>query len=291
MADTGNNKRLVNRHSQAIRIYLREIGEIPLLSREEEVRLATAIARGDEDATRQLIRANLRLVVKIAKKYEHLGLPLLDLIQEGNQGLIKGVKRYDLSKGTKLSTYAAWWIKQSIMRALANQGKIIRIPVYLQEKVSSFRKGTAKLSQKLGRPPTRSEIARALDLSIEKIDYLNGVSRAPSSLDAKIDEDGVGRLADVIQDPAGVSPDQAIKIADLKEDLLDLMKKLTRREKKILEMRFGLKKETARTLEYIGNKFGISRERVRQIINKSIQKLRGFIKDQNMDFNDWQGTR
>ncbi len=273
--------------TQANRIYLKEIGEIPLLDREEEVRLAKGVAKGEEEARRELIRSNLRLVVKIAKKYEHLGLPLLDLIQEGNQGLIKGVERYDLSKGTKLSTYAAWWIKQAIMRALSNQGKIIRIPVYMQEKISSFKKDSAKLSQKLGRPPTKSEIARALGLSFEKIDYLSEVSRTPSSLDAKIDEEGVSRLVDVIQDQTSPSPDQAINISSQKEDLMLLLKKLATRERRILVMRFGLKKESPRTLEYIGRKFGISRERVRQIINKSIKKLRELIEELGLDFSDW----
>ncbi len=280
-------KKPANHRTQAIRFYLKEIGEIPLLDREEEVQLAKGVAKGEEEARRNLIRSNLRLVVKIAKKYEHLGLPLLDLIQEGNQGLIKGVERYDLSKGAKLSTYAAWWIKQAIMRALANQGKMIRIPVYMQEKISSFKKESAKLSQKLGRPPTKSEIARALGLSIEKIDYLSEVSRTPSSLDAKIGEEGVSRMVDIIQDQSALSPDQAINISSQKEELLLLMKKLPFRDRRILAMRFGLKKDPPRTLEYIGRKFGISRERVRQIINKSIKELRELIKDQNLDFSDW----
>lgn len=271
----------------AIRIYLKEIGEIPLLSREEEISLAKGVARKNAAARKQLIRANLRLVVKIAKKYEHLGLPLLDLIEEGNLGLIKGIERYDLSRGTKLSTYAAWWIKQSIMRALSNQGKIIRIPVYMQEKISSFKKGTGKLSQKLGRLPTKSEVARKLGLTFKEIDYLIQVSRVPSSLDAKIDESQVSELASVIQDTSALAPDQAIKLSNLKKDLLDLLKMLSPREKKILEMRFGMKKEEARTLESIGKKFGISRERVRQIINKSIQKLRDFLKEQNLDFDEF----
>ena len=273
-----------NQKTPAIKIYLKEIGEIPLLTREEERSLAEKVARGDEKARRHLIKANLRLVVKIAKKYEHLGLPLLDLIEEGNLGLIKGIERYDLSRGTKLSTYAAWWIKQSIMRALANQGKLIRVPVYMLEKVNAFRKGVEKLSQKLGRTPRKEEIVKKLGISVKEIDYLSGVVKVPSSLDAKIDSEGVSELADIIQDAAVVPPDRQLTLADLREDLLELLEILTPRERKIVQMRFGLKHGECKTLEYIGKEFGISRERVRQIINKVIAKLRENIREQNMDF-------
>jgi len=276
-----------SRKKQAIKIYLKEIGEIPLLTREEEKELAAKVARGNEKARRHLIKANLRLVVKIAKKYEHLGLPLLDLIEEGNLGLIKGVERYDLSRGTKLSTYAAWWIKQSIMRALANQGKLIRVPVYMLEKVNAFRKGVEKLSQKLGRTPRKEEIVKELGMSAKEIDYLSGVVKIPSSLDAKIDSEGVSELADIIQDPAVIPPDQELSLSDLKEDLLKLLQILTPRERKILQMRFGLKHGESRTLEHIGKEFGISRERVRQIINKVIAKLRDSIRERNMDFSSF----
>jgi len=266
-----------DRKVRAIKIYLREIGAIPLLSREEEIKLAEKSARGDEEARRQLIRANLRLVVKISKKYEHLGLPLLDLIEEGNIGLIKGVERYDLSRGTKVSTYAAWWIKQSIMRALANKGKMIRIPVYMQEKVNSFRRKVGELSQKLGRRPSNQQIANELGMTLKEIDYLNEVARVPSSLDATIDHDGVGKLADMIQDTSSPAPDEAVDTADLHKDLQGLIQLLPQRE--ILQMRFGLGGEDARTLSSIGNEFGISRERVRQIINKSTRKLRNTLRE------------
>jgi RNA polymerase primary sigma factor len=273
-----------NRQSPAIRIYLKEIGEIPLLTREEEIALAKKVARGDEASAKHLIKANLRLVVKIAKKYEHIGLPLLDLIEEGNLGLIKAVERYDLSKGTKLSTYAAWWIKQSIMRAIANQSKIIRVPVYMQERVSSFQKAVEKLSQEIGRPAQRSEIARKLRMSYKEIDDLREVIRSPSSLDAKIDEEGVSELADLIQNTSVAAPDQAINAADLKEDLKKILDGLSPRERRIMELRFGLKKGEARTLEHIGETFKISRERVRQIINKSILKLRQTIRERKLEF-------
>ena len=272
-----------NRTSPAIRIYLKEIGEIPLLTRAEEIELARRVARGDDLARRHLIKANLRLVVKIAKKYEHLGLSLLDLIAEGNIGLIKGVQRYDLSRGTKLSTYAAWWIKQAMMRALANQGKIIRTPVYMLEKVNNFNKEVDKLSQRLGRRPRKSEIGEELGLTVKEIDYLSSVTQAPSSLDAKIDRDGISELADIIRNPAAISPDRAITMMDLKEDLMDLLSMITPREKKMLELRFGFKKGGKRTLESIGKEFGISRERVRQIINAAITRLREIIREQDLD--------
>lgn len=272
-----------NRTPPAIRIYLKEIGEIPLLSRKDEISLARRVARGDETARRELIKANLRLVVKIAKKYQHLGLPLLDLIAEGNIGLIKGVQRYDLSRGTKLSTYAAWWIKQAMMRALANQGKIIRIPVYMLEKVNNFNKEVKKLSQKLGRHPRKSEISDELGLTIKEIDYLSRVTQAPSSLDAKIDKDGVSELSAIIRNPAAVSPDQALTMMDLKEDLIALLNMVTPREKAMLELRFGFKKGGKRTLQAIGREFGISRERVRQIIKAVITRLREIIREQDMD--------
>ena len=273
-----------SQQSPAIRIYLKEIGEIPLLTREEEIALAKKTARGDDSAGKYLVKANLRLVVKIAKKYENIGLPLLDLIAEGNLGLIKAVERYDLRKGTKLSTYAAWWIKQSIMRAIANQSKIIRIPVYMQEKVSSFHKAVEKLAQEIGRPPQRSDIAHKLKMSYKEIDDLREVIRSPSSLDAKIDDEGVSELVDLIQNTSVAAPDHAVNAADLKEDLKQLLANLSPRERRIMEMRFGLKKGEARTLERIGGAFGISRERVRQIINKSIMKLRLIIRERKLDF-------
>ena len=277
----GSSNLTPDRKVRAIRIYLREIGAIPLLSREEEIKLAEKFARGDEEARRQLIRANLRLVVKISKKYEHLGLPLLDLIEEGNLGLVKGVERYDLSRGTKVSTYAAWWIKQSIMRALANKGKIIRIPVYMQERVNSFRRKVGELSQKLGRQPSHQQISKELDMTLEEIDYLNEVARVPSSLDAAIDHDGFSKLADMIQDTNSPAPDEIVDTADLHRDLLGLIQLLPPREIKILQMRFGLDGEEARTLSYIGNEFGISRERVRQIINKSNRRLRNTLRERD----------
>ncbi len=275
-----------DRQVQALRIYLREIGEFPLLTREEEKALAARLEKGDEEARKDLIRSNLRLVVKIAKKYEPLGLPLLDLIEEGNLGLMKGVERYDSSKGAKLSTYAAWWIKQSIMRALANKGKMIRIPVYMQEKVNSYKKKVAALGQKLGRTPTNREISEKLGITREEIDYLKEVARVPSSLDASIDREGESRLSDLVQDTDLVPPDQAVDTADLHRDLLALLEELPDREKKIIKIRFGLEGRTPRTLSAIGKKFGISRERVRQIINQATRRLHQTIRDRDLDMNE-----
>ena len=284
--EKGGKGKIRDRQVQALRIYLREIGEFPLLTREEEKALAARLERGDEEARKVLIRSNLRLVVKIAKKYEHLGLPLLDLIEEGNLGLMKGVERYDSSRGAKLSTYAAWWIKQSIMRALANKGKIIRIPVYMQEKVNSYKKKVAALGQKLGRTPTNREISEKLGITREEIDYLKEVARVPSSLDASIDREGESRLSDLVQDTELVPPDQAVDTADLHRDLLALLEELPDREKEIVKIRFGLEGKTPRTLSAIGQKFGISRERVRQIINQATRRLHQTIRDRDLDMNE-----
>ncbi len=278
--------KILDRQIQALKIYLREIGEFPLLTLEEEKKLAARLTEGDEEARKELIRSNLRLVVKIAKKYEHLGLPLLDLIEEGNLGLMKGVERYNSAKGAKLSTYAAWWIKQSIMRALANKGKMIRIPVYMQEKVNTYRKKVEKLGQKFGRTPTEGEIAENLGMTREEIDHLAKVAQIPSSLDASIDRDGVSKLADLVQDNDLVPPDQAVDTADLHRDLLELIEELPGREKAILKVRFGLEGKTPRTLSAIGEKFGISRERVRQIINQATRRLHQVIQERNLDMNE-----
>lgn len=282
----GNKGIIRDRQVQALRIYLREIGEFPLLTREEEKDLADRLDRGDGEARKDLIRSNLRLVVKIAKKYEHLGLPLLDLIEEGNLGLIKGVERYDSSRGAKLSTYAAWWIRQSIMRALSNKGKMIRIPVYMQEKVNTYRKKVAKLGQELGRTPSTMEITENLGIDREEIDYLSKVSQTPSSLDATIDHEGVSRLSDLVQDTDLIPPDEAVDTADLHRNLLALIEELPDREKAILKIRFGLEDNTPQTLSVIGKKFGISRERVRQIVNQSTKKLHQIIQDRGLEMNE-----
>ncbi len=282
----GNKGIIRDRQVQALRIYLREIGEFPLLTREEEKALADRLDRGDQEARKDLIRSNLRLVVKIAKKYEHLGLPLLDLIEEGNLGLIKGVERYDSSRGAKLSTYAAWWIRQSIMRALSNKGKMIRIPVYMQERVNTYKKKVAKLGQELGRTPSTMEIAEKLGIDREEIDYISRVSQTPSSLDAAIDHEGMSSLSDLVQDPDLIPPDEAVDTADLHRNLLALIEELPDREKAILKIRFGLEGKTPQTLSVIGKKFGISRERVRQIVNQSTKKLHQIIQDRGLEMNE-----
>ncbi len=285
-AEKGGKGKIRDREVQALGIYLREIGEFPLLTREEERALAARLEKGDEEARKDLIRSNLRLVVKIAKQYKHLGLPLLDLIEEGNLGLMKGVERYDISKGAKLSTYAAWWIKQSIMRALANKGKIIRIPVYMQEKVNAYKKKVAALGQKLGRTPTNREISEKLGITREEIDYLKKVVQVPSSLDASIDREGSSKLSDLVEDTELVPPDQAVDTADLHRELLLLLEELSDREKAIVKIRFGLEGKTPRTLSAIGKKFGISRERVRQIINQATRRLHQTIRDRALDMKE-----
>jgi RNA polymerase primary sigma factor len=263
-----------------IKIYLQEIGRIDLITPEEEIILAAKIKAGDEDARQKLITANLRLVVKIAKDYARYGLPLLDLIAEGNVGLIKAVERFDPAKGGKLSTYAAWWIKQVIRRALANQGKTIRLPVHVVEKVSKMRTAEHTLTEKLGRKPNIDELAEELGIPTRKVQQLKSVAVHPASLDAPIDDNDNGVFGDLVPDNAAQTPYEEMNNAQLKEEIEELAHKLSPREQDILKYRYGLLGKDAETLEMVGERLDITRERVRQIQKQAIEKLRNMLEQE-----------
>jgi RNA polymerase primary sigma factor len=256
------------------KIYLREIGKTPLLTPQEEIQLAARIKRGDKAARAHMIKANLRLVVKIAHDYSNLGLPLLDLVSEGNIGLMKAVERFDPAKGGKLSTYAAWWIKQSIKRALANQSKTIRLPVHLVDKIAKVKRLALAMSEELGREPTDDELAAEVGISASKLSQLRTVSIRPASLDAPLnDEDGT-EFGELVGDDSAVDPAENLSDKDLQEEVADLLGVLDDRERKIINSRFGLDGGKARTLEEVGQKFGVTRERIRQLQNIALAKLR-----------------
>jgi len=256
------------------KIYLREIGQTPLLTPQEEIQLAAKIQRGDMEARAKMIKANLRLVVKIAHDYGNLGLPLLDLVSEGNIGLMKAVERFDPAKGGKLSTYAAWWIKQSIKRALANQSKTIRLPVHLVDKIAKVKRLAMAMSEELGREPTDDELAEEVGISAAKLSQLRTVSIRPASLDAPInDEDGT-EFGELVGDDTAVDPAENLSDKNLQEEVSDLLGVLDDRERKIINSRFGLDGGKTRTLAEVGQKFGVTRERIRQLQNIALAKLR-----------------
>ncbi len=256
------------------KIYLREIGQTPLLTIEEEIELAAKIKKGSKEARAKMIKANLRLVVKIAHDYANLGLPLLDLVSEGNIGLMKAVERFDPAKGGKLSTYAAWWIKQSIKRALANQAKTIRLPVHLVDKIAKIKRVSLSMSEALGREPTDEELADEVGLSAAKLSQLRTVSIRPASLDAPMnDEDGT-EFGEIVGDDAAVDPAENLSDKNLQEEVSDLLRVLDDRERKIIMSRFGLDGGDTRTLEEVGERFGVTRERIRQLQNIALAKLR-----------------
>ena len=257
-----------------MRTYMQEIGKTPLLSKEEEIKLAARIKKGDKAARDHMISANLRLVVKIAHDYNNFGLPLLDLISEGNIGLVKAVERFDPSKGGKLSTYAAWWIKQSIKRALANQSKTIRLPVHLVDRIAKMRKITAALADELDREPSDEEIAYAMDLPINKVAHLKSVSVRPASLDASIGEDGNTTFGEMVGDENEASPLDNLQGKSVSNDIKSVIGQLEDREAEIIHLRFGLDGNHPLTLEEVGERFDITRERVRQIQNIALHKMR-----------------
>jgi len=257
-----------------IKIYLREIGQIPLLTPEQEIDLAAKIKRGDLQARALMIKSNLRLVVKIAHDYANLGLPLLDLISEGNIGLMKAVERFDPAKGGKLSTYAAWWIKQSIKRALANQSKTIRLPVHLVDKISKIRRVSMQMSEELGREPTDDELAEEIGMSTAKVSQLKTVAIRPASLDAPISDDDTTEFGEIVGDEEAMNPFQMLEDKNLRAEISDLIAVLDEREKKIIFSRFGLDGGKPKTLEEVGKKFGVTRERIRQLQNIALSKLR-----------------
>jgi RNA polymerase primary sigma factor len=257
-----------------IGLYLREISQVPLLTPNEEVKLAAQIKRGNKKAREKMIKANLRLVVKIAHDFSNYGLPLLDLVSEGNIGLMKAVERFDPKKGGKLSTYASWWIKQSIKRALANQSKTIRLPVHLVDKIGKIRRVAAQMTEELGREPTTEELAEELGLAPSKVAHLKNVAVRPASLDAKINADDDTAFGDLVSDDRAEDPFAALRDKDLREEVGDLLDVLEPRERKIIAFRFGLGGGKERTLEEVGQKFGVTRERIRQLQNIALLKMR-----------------
>ena len=257
-----------------VRMYLKEIGKVPLLSAEEEIDLAKRMAEGDESAKKRLAEANLRLVVSIAKKYVGRGMPFLDLIQEGNMGLMKAVDKFDYSKGYKFSTYATWWIRQAITRAIADQARTIRIPVHMVETINKLIRVSRQLLQELGREPTPEEIAAQLDMPVERVREILKISQEPVSLETPIGEEEDSHLGDFIQDDNVPVPAEAAAQTLLKEQLDEVLDTLTEREQKVLRLRFGMNDGRARTLEEVGKEFDVTRERIRQIEAKALRKLR-----------------
>jgi RNA polymerase primary sigma factor len=273
-------------HGDVLQLYLREIGQVKLLTPQEEIALAKRIRRGDRKAREHMIKANLRLVVKIAHDYEGMGLPLLDLINEGNIGLMKGVERFDPRKGAKLSTYASWWIKQSIKRALANQGKTIRLPVHVVDKVAHIRRAEVKLRETFDRDPTDEELAHELDLDPRRIRQYRAASRAPVSLDAPIGDDAAERVSEIVADPNAAAPfDRLVQETDT-QLVREVLGTLDQRESKILAMRFGLNDGRQRTLEEVGAHLGVTRERIRQIQEQALKKLREKMEERDRPAED-----
>ena len=257
-----------------VRMYLKEIGKVPLLSAEEEVELAERMAKGDADAKKKLAEANLRLVVSIAKRYVGRGMLFLDLIQEGNLGLIKAVEKFDYTKGYKFSTYATWWIRQAITRAIADQARTIRIPVHMVETINKLIRVSRQLLQELGREPTPEEIAAEMDMPVERVREILKISQEPVSLETPIGEEEDSHLGDFIQDDNVPVPADAATFTLLKEQLGEVLETLTEREQKVLILRFGLEDGRSRTLEEVGKEFNVPRERIRQIEARALRKLR-----------------
>jgi len=255
-------------------MYLTEIGKVDLLKKDEEVALAKRVEQGDEEAVELLIRSNLRLVVSIAKKYLGRGLSMLDLIQEGNMGLMKAVKKYDWRRGFKFSTYATWWIRQAITRAIADQARTIRIPVHMVETINKFHRISRRMAQELGREPEPEEVAKEMGLEPEKGREIIKIAQEPTSLQKKVGDDDDSSLGDFIEDEMVMSPDDAASAELLKEQVRDVLDSLTPRERKVLELRFGLEDGRSRTLEEVGKDFGVTRERIRQIEAKALRKLK-----------------
>lgn len=259
----------------SVRLYLREIGKVPLLSSEEELALAQRVVAGDKEAKDQMAEANMRLVVSIAKRYVGRGLDLLDLIQEGNTGLLRAVEKFDPDKGFKFSTYATWWIRQAITRAIADQARTIRIPVHMVETINKLLRTQRRLTQELNREPTNEEIAAAMEIDVDKVEHIMKIKQDISSLDASIrDDEEESVLADFIEDEDTVTPEESATNQLLKEQVKDMLGALTEREQKILRLRFGLEDGRNHTLEEVGQEFAVTRERIRQIEAKALAKLR-----------------
>ena len=257
-----------------VRMYLKEIGNVPLLSGDEEVELARRVEEGDEEAKKKLTEANLRLVVSIAKKYVGRGMPFLDLIQEGNMGLMKAVDKFDYTKGYKFSTYATWWIRQAITRGIADTGRTIRVPVHMVETINKTLRMTRTLLQDLGREPTPEEVAERLNVPVSRVREVLKISRDPVSLDTPIGEEDDSHLGDFIEDDTALSPSDSAAFSMLRAELSTALESLTDRERQVVRLRFGLEDGRARTLEEVGKEFNVTRERIRQIEAKALRKLR-----------------
>jgi RNA polymerase primary sigma factor len=263
-------------------MYLREIGRVSLLTAAEEVSLARRIERNDQEAKRQLIEANLRLVVSVAKRYVGRGLSFLDLIQEGNLGLIRAVEKFDYRRGYKFSTYATWWIRQAVTRAIADQARTIRVPVHMVETINRLSRVQRQLVQDLGREPTIAELAEELEMTEERVRDIQKVAQEPVSLETPVGEEDDSELGDLIEDDAVVSPPDAVDDLLKREELGEVLDSLSHRERKVIELRFGLRGEEPRTLEEIGRRFGVTRERIRQIESKTLAKLKAYRESQGL---------
>jgi RNA polymerase primary sigma factor len=262
-----------------LRYYLDQIGKTPLLKPEEEAALARRVLKGDGEARQRMIQANLRLVVRIARDYEDFGLPFMDLISEGNVGLIKAVERFDPDKGGKLSTYAAWWIKQSIKRALASHGRSLRLPVHMVDRIAAMRRIIQRLTAELGREPTNDELCSVMELPVNKIAHLKTLANRSASLDAPVGEEGDATLGDLVKDEAAVNPYESLRGKSDRSDIEDLLKGLEPREAEIIRLRFGLDGEVPLTLEQVGVRFKLTRERVRQLEHLALMHLRRSMSD------------
>ena len=265
-----------------VRMYLKEIGTVPLLSADEELRLAKRKAEGDESAKERLIEANLRLVVSIAKRYTGRGMSFLDLVQEGNLGLIKGVEKFDYTKGYKLSTYATWWIRQSVTRALADQARTIRVPVHMVETINKMSKMQRKLTLELGYEPSVTELAEALEMSEDKVREIMQIAREPASLETPIGEEDDSNLGDFVADSNAVTPEGNVESVMLREHIDALLGDLKERERQVIVLRFGLEDGHPRTLEEVGKEFNVTRERIRQIEAKALRKLRNPVRSKRI---------
>ncbi len=265
-----------------VRMYLKEIGQFPLLTAEEELDLAIKKSQGDEEAKNRLIEANLRLVVSIAKRYTGRGLGFLDLVQEGNLGLMKGVEKFDYTKGYKLSTYATWWIRQSVTRALADQARTIRVPVHMVETINKLTKTQRKLTLELGYEPSIAELAEAMEISQERVMEIMQIAREPASLETPIGEEDDSNLGDFVADYNGVTPEENIEAVMLREQIYSILDDLKDREKQVIMRRFGLGDNHPRTLEEVGREFDVTRERIRQIEAKAIRKLRNPVRSRKI---------
>jgi RNA polymerase primary sigma factor len=275
VAATEDQRYLDDIADDSVRLYLREIGKIPLLSADEELALAQRVVAGDKDAKDKMAEANMRLVVSIAKRYVGRGLDLLDLIQEGNTGLLRAVEKFDPDKGFKFSTYATWWIRQAITRAIADQARTIRIPVHMVETINKLLRTQRRLTQEFNREPTNEEIAAAMELDVDKVEHIMKIKQDISSLDASIrDDEEESVLADFIEDEDTISPEESATNQLLKEQVKGMLGALTEREQKILKLRFGLEDGKQHTLEEVGQEFSVTRERIRQIEAKALAKLR-----------------